>query len=116
MRTGTHTTHKSDTRSRTAHQDNTRPTQAKAEARQLPGEDAHDQKPGKGPPGCLGSAGEDRMHAKLGTRLGSDGAATHTLPPKHTLTQKHIHGTADIEQRREQLEAQRMPKKKKPNR
>ena len=56
------------------------------------------------------------MHAKLGTRLGSDGAATHTLLPKHTLTHKHIHGTADIEQRREQLEAQRMPKKKKPNR
>ena len=33
-------------------------------------------KPGEGPPGCLGSAGEGRMHAKPGTRLGSDGAAT----------------------------------------
>ena len=29
------------------------------------------------------------MHAKLGTRLGSDGAATHTLPPKHTHSHKH---------------------------
>ena len=56
------------------------------------------------------------MHAKLGTRLGSDGAATHTLPPKHTHSHKHTHGTADIEQRHEQLEAVRMPKKKKPNR
>ena len=56
------------------------------------------------------------MHAKLGTRLSSDGAATHTLPPKHTHSHKHTQGKATSEQRREQLEAQRMPKKKKPNR
>ena len=43
-------------------------------------------KPGKGPPGCLASAGEDRMYAKLGTRLGSDGAATHTPSPPSTHT------------------------------
>ena len=45
-------------------------------------------KPGKGPPGCLGSAGEDRMHAKLGS---AHTAPPHTHPPPqaHTLTQVH---------------------------
>ena len=71
---------------------------------------------GEGPPGCLGSAGEGRMHAKPGTRLSSDGAATPSPPHKHTHSHKHIHGTAKREQRREQLDAKKMPNKKKPNR
>jgi hypothetical protein len=46
-------------------------------------------KPGKGPPGCLGSAGEGHMHAKPGTRLGSDGAVTPSFTSTHTHTSTH---------------------------
>ena len=46
---------------------------------------------GEGPPGCLGSVGEGCMHAKPGTRLGSEPrtAPPHPPPHAHTLTQAH---------------------------
>ena len=46
---------------------------------------------GEGPPGCLGSVGEGCMHAKPGTRLGSEPRTAPPRPPPHahTLTQAY---------------------------
>ena len=61
------------------------------------------------------------MHAKLSTRLGSDGAATHTLPPKHTQTHTHTstptaRQTANEDAHSLNEATNMMPNKKKPNR
>ena len=71
--------HKSDTPRQ--HKTHTSKGKSKATARR----ERIRLKPSKGPPGCLGSAGEGRMHAKPGTRLSSDGAATPS-PPTSTHT------------------------------
>ena len=71
--------HKSDTPRQ--HKTHTSKGKSKATARR----ERIRLKPSKGPSGCLGSAGEGRMHAKPGTRLSSDGAATPS-PPTSTHT------------------------------